>query len=756
MSEEEKKKKNKPKNTKKQGAKKKSTSASSGSKKKSGKKKGASSKNAKKPPKKPTSKASLKKKNTGGKTVNKSKKSDSNSKKKIEKEIIKDAAYYKAEISKHFVKTGKEIKKVWSAIVDWLKNRKNALKNKVSDFFERLKDTIARFFRSETWKTMVRVAKVSFYTLSTVILVVFIVLFSLTVFFKDKILVNTSIAGVDVSYMTMDEAREMVKKEYDSFAKESFLFDFEGTQYKLTLDELLISEDIETSIRTAYWYGHTDSHFLNQKHMLRAFIIEQHVPVVFDYNMGTLEQQLEQFVEEISVPPKDAEIVLSEDGEFQIIPAKESTTTDFEVAYHDVIHQLNTLHAQTIELPSIVAEPDITDEEAEIALDTIEGIIDKTITITYDAYHKSIVPYVITLGEDKTWITTYKEDGELRIGLDDERINTLLTEEIVPQVNQEHHDATIQMPEEGERYATLDGRPSDGFDVQIEDTLAKIQDSLWIPGNNEPVVELVVDYKEGLILDENGEDVGMKDLLAVGKSNFDGSSGSRIFNIEKGLGLYNNLVLAPEEEFSFNEILGPVTFANGWKAELAIFSGGHETRPVAGGGLCQVSTTMYRAAIESGLSVVERRPHSYLVSYYVKDSDPRTGIDATIYPGSQDLRFVNDTPGYILIQTYTDGNDAYVLFYGTSDGREVALDGPYKSGWISPGGPSLEPTSDLPPGEVKITKAAHYGRTITWYQTITRPDGTEEKQTIHSNYRAIPAKGLIGAGGTENEVAQAE
>jgi vancomycin resistance protein YoaR len=248
-------------------------------------------------------------------------------------------------------------------------------------------------------------------------------------------------------------------------------------------------------------------------------------------------------------------------------------------------------------------------------------------------------------------------------------------------------------------------------------------------------------------MDKDGNDVGLRDLLGVGKSNFDGSSSSRIFNVEKGLGLFNNMILAPGDEFSFNEILGPVTLSNGWKAELAIFDGGYDTRPVAGGGLCQVSTTMYRAVVESGLSVVERRPHSYLVSYYVKDSDPRTGIDATIYPGSQDLRFVNNTSGYILIQTYTDGNDAYIKFYGTSDGRTVALDGPYKSGWYSPGPAKLTPTPDLAPGEVKITHAQHLGRTITWYQTITYPDNTEEKITINSNYKAIPAQGLIGSGG---------
>ena len=469
------------------------------------------------------------------------------------------------------------------------------------------------------------------------------------------------------------------------------------------------------------------------------------MPIVFDYDIGILEQQMEKFVEEISTPPKNAEIILNEAGEFEIIPSTTSVTTDFSVAYDAVLSQLSTLKTEIIDLPNIEAYPDIDDAEAGKALEYIKNNLqNKSITLVYDAHHKSIVPYTITISDDVSWLKFGAKDGDVDIYLDNERLKTLIETDIAPQINQEHHNATIILPEDDGKYAELDGTPMDGFYLREDETIANIQGALHDTAFDESLVELSIDYEKGYILDQDGNDVGLTDLLGVGRSNFDGSSSARIYNIKKGLGLYNNMIIKPGETFDFNEILGPVTFANGWKAELAIFSGGYDTRPVAGGGLCQVSTTMYRAAVESGLDVVERRPHSYLVSYYVKDSDPRTGIDATIYPGSQNLRFTNDTPGIILIQTYVDGNDPIIKFYGTDDGREVILDGPYKSGWFGAGAPILEPTTELPPGEVKITHNAHSGRTITWYQKIIYPSGEEKNITINSTYKAIPAQGLIG------------
>jgi vancomycin resistance protein YoaR len=109
---------------------------------------------------------------------------------------------------------------------------------------------------------------------------------------------------------------------------------------------------------------------------------------------------------------------------------------------------------------------------------------------------------------------------------------------------------------------------------------------------------------------------------------------------------------------------------DGFLPELVIKKG--KTVPEYGGGLCQVSTTMFRAAVNAGLKITERQPHSFPVQYY----NPQ-GFDATVYDPRPDLRFINNTPNHLLIEAIVDGNWLIFNFYGTDDGRKVEIKGPY-------------------------------------------------------------------------------
>ncbi|MBD3156604.1 vancomycin resistance protein, partial [Candidatus Peregrinibacteria bacterium] len=165
------------------------------------------------------------------------------------------------------------------------------------------------------------------------------------------------------------------------------------------------------------------------------------------------------------------------------------------------------------------------------------------------------------------------------------------------------------------------------------------------------------------------------------------------------------------------------------------------TIPEYGGGLCQVSSTIYRAALMSGLPIVERSPHSYAVSYYAQIYG--YGLDATIYIGVHDVKFINDTPGHILIQAYAEGSQAFFKFYGTDDGRSVALEGPYQGGYHGPGAPVIVEDPSLPPGTRRQVEYGHTGFNATWYRHMVK-DGEEITETIYSAYRAIPAKIVVG------------
>lgn len=163
---------------------------------------------------------------------------------------------------------------------------------------------------------------------------------------------------------------------------------------------------------------------------------------------------------------------------------------------------------------------------------------------------------------------------------------------------------------------------------------------------------------------------GIKELVAEGVSDFRGSPQNRRHNITVGTEKMKGILLPKGATFSFNDNLGPVDAEHGFLPELVIKKEG--TVPEFGGGLCQVSSTAFRAAMNAGLPIVERRNHAYAVQYY----SPQ-GTDATIYPGVVDLKFTNNTPGYILIWPYQKDQNTLVFdFYGTKDGREVTLDHP--------------------------------------------------------------------------------
>lgn len=165
------------------------------------------------------------------------------------------------------------------------------------------------------------------------------------------------------------------------------------------------------------------------------------------------------------------------------------------------------------------------------------------------------------------------------------------------------------------------------------------------------------------------DNMGITHLIGEGHSNFSGSPKNRIYNIRVATNRFNGILIKPGEEFSFVKVLGEVDEDHGYLPELVIKK--NKTEMEFGGGICQVSTTAFRAAINSGLEITARTNHAYPVAYY----NPQ-GMDATVYVPRPDLKFINDTPGYILIQTEIKGTELIFYFYGTNDGRKVTIIGP--------------------------------------------------------------------------------
>lgn len=232
-------------------------------------------------------------------------------------------------------------------------------------------------------------------------------------------------------------------------------------------------------------------------------------------------------------------------------------------------------------------------------------------------------------------------------------------------------------------------------------------------------------------------------LRASAETSFSGSDSNRIYNIKKGAKLINGTVVKPGETFSTNAALGTRTYSNGWK-EAGAYVGGAVDKQ-AGGGVCQLSSTLYNAVVKADLEVVSRRNHSMPVSYIKK------GLDATINSTGNiiDFKFKNNTTADILIRAYTSGKDVIFEIYGvpfaTTEYDEIKLTSK-QIDTIEPKGEMIETLDPkLAPGETQIKVARQTGSRWQSYKnyylkgTLVR----SEKLAV-STYDAFVGEMLIG------------
>lgn len=235
---------------------------------------------------------------------------------------------------------------------------------------------------------------------------------------------------------------------------------------------------------------------------------------------------------------------------------------------------------------------------------------------------------------------------------------------------------------------------------------------------------------------------GIKELIGEGHSLFYDSIQSRIYNIELAASRLNGILVAPGEVFSFDKALGDVSAFTGYQQAYVIQNG--RTVLGDGGGVCQVSTTFFRAILNSGLPVVERYAHAYRVGYYEEDSPP--GLDATIYTPTVDLKFKNDTGNYILIEDKVNlANDSLVFyFYGTKDGRTVTMTKPVITDQTPPPPALYQNDPTLPKGEIKQTDFAAWGAHVYFTRTVTKNNKVIIYDKFVSNYQPWQAVYLVG------------
>ncbi|MBU0618801.1 VanW family protein [Patescibacteria group bacterium] len=261
-------------------------------------------------------------------------------------------------------------------------------------------------------------------------------------------------------------------------------------------------------------------------------------------------------------------------------------------------------------------------------------------------------------------------------------------------------------------------------------------------GEQPEPIDLPINYIEPEIKTADINDLGIKELIGQGRSTFWHSITSRIHNIKITAEKINGRLVKPDEIFSFSQAVGDISQENGYQSAYIIKDG--KTILGDGGGVCQVSTTMFRAALDAGLPIIERRAHSYRVGYYEQNSQP--GFDATVYAPNPDFKFKNDTQYHLLIQTHFDAANQRLIInlYGADDGRVAEIS--QARVWDQQPPPEDLYIDDpaLPIGTIKQIDWQAWGAKAAFDWLVTRNGETLQQKTFYSVYKPWQAIYLRG------------
>ncbi|MFC1647387.1 VanW family protein [Patescibacteria group bacterium] len=590
----------------------------------------------------------------------------------------------------------------------------------------------------------------------------------LTFEFLNRAAPGTMIAGVDISSLKVDEVQEKLFEKGQPFLETPIKVILSEGEAEFMPADLGIAIDPRATINKINFVQFDNSNLATLlSSAWNGEEIALHNTVNIEHTLSTIENGF-NFHDQKS---KNAYLAF-EGGALVVIPEEKGLAINTRKLFNDIKENASNLTSNTIDVETYEHSPLVTSANLDTQLNEITAKLKQQITLNYENFnfnlklidhidwvgfeYKDVLKFGdvasidLQMNTDSTFALkdAIHMDKELRIAVSKPLFETYLDEKLSPLIESESEGVKIYR-DENEKII-FDGKGSDGQLINRNYLLAGLNlaanqgiDEVPIPIHLQPAdVEISDDLKE----------LGITSLISTGKSAFAGSTYSRIHNINTGISKFQGHLIAPGETFSFTGVLGPVDGSTGYKQELVIKPEG--TIPEYGGGLCQVSSTMFRAALFAGLPIVERAPHSYAVSYYSQVYG--WGLDATIYPGVHDVKFTNDTPAHILIQGYTEGINAYFKFYGTGDGRSVELEGPYLGGYHYPGPTVYVESANLAPGQQKWMESSHTGFNATWYRHLTDKAGDTLKEPIYSQYRAIPARVLVGpGGGDESEGSEA-
>lgn len=602
--------------------------------------------------------------------------------------------------------------------------------------------------------------------------------------YEGRIFEGVHIGEYNFSGMTLEQAVQLLSNVAEEFESGGFSVSYTDAEenersvtifpsfYRDSQQERLITIEPQATAELLMQTGRYGSMMRQWQTRLRARFYKKSVMAVVQLDMDLFKHVLLANIAPSEVLVQNAQVVYH-NGSFSVAAERPGVTyplTDQLQRAQDAIRELRLPELRLVaefEEPSISAQ-DLTGFSQEFT--KIVELGPMVLTYADEDYNKELSWAIPKHMIAQQLSVDRDEKGRLFLRFVEDEFNGWLKENVLDEVQREPQEARFELSEDGSKVTTF--VPShDGIVVDkealseklaaalgarhakilsnIEEPASTPQAGVSIGNHTQERIELSTANVEPNVSTEQSNKYGIKEIIGVGVSDFSGSPANRIKNISNAVNKLNGVLIAPGEEFSLINALKPFTYSNGYLDELVIK--GDEIKPEIAGGLCQIGTTSFRMAMNSGLNITQRRNHSLVVSYYNDPINGNPGTDATIYDPAPDFRFINDTGHHVLWQTAMNARSGRLIFtlWGVNDGRKGSYTAPVVERWIATG-PTVETlTTDLQPG-VRECQSKHPGAEASFTYTVVMPGG-EKKQTVYdSYYRPLPEICLIGA--TQEEI----
>lgn len=571
--------------------------------------------------------------------------------------------------------------------------------------------------------------------LLTLALVPILMFAGLLGYYKGKIYPNISIGSLAVGGYPFGEAVAAISLLTDDYTNAGYInLSKDGIPIAtLNFEEIGLQYNPREVVRAAYETGRSEAWYQRLPVLFELLSSPKAFSFRHQLNQASLDAVIEEIVEGINQPGVSAHLYLDDQGNIAGHQGEDGVVVDKAQLSTLLSDRFDTLSSTPVEIPMTITKNQVSTSQLNQTLARAVLLSKASLELVVEYPDERKVSKTLSGPELWTWL-----------GFDGNYQETMIAEYLESfsqEVNTTPQDALFQV--ESGRVTTF--KPSlPGVKLEIQASVPLIVGGLSRLEANQPVepISLATIISQPTITTAEVNDLGIVALLGRGESYFKGSIPGRVHNVALTASKLHGVLVKPGERFSFNQSVGEISRRTGYQAAYVIQNG--RTVLGDGGGVCQASTTLFRAILDAGMPIDQRKAHSYRVGYYEQGSKP--GFDATVFSPSVDLTFTNDTSHHILIQASADTSNTYmsVELYGTPDGRASEISGYQQWDAVSAPAPIYQDDPTLPPGTIRQVDWAAPGLKVKFDYKVTKDGVSHFEKTFYSTYRPWQAVYLRG------------